>query len=145
MWDLQTGMHKRGSVLWLLWHMSCNFLAKSVFLVLLRGLMSYAWHRFIRSFLLKRLCVKKAPFVSSWLCMYLCEDIFLADHIYCKAVSNLDAGSSSMWKGKRRRSSKSSSKEKRPMKRSKTIKSPCGICKQECTNGGVCCDYWSAT
>ena len=65
----------------------------------------------------------------------------LADHIYCKAVSNLDAGSSSMWKGKRRRSSKSSSKEKRPMKRSKTIKSPCGICKQECTNGVVCCDY----
>lgn len=63
-----------------------------------------------------------------------------ADHIYCKSVNNLDAGSSSKRKGKRRGSRISSSKGKQPMKKSKTIKSPCGICKQECTDGVVCCD-----
>ena len=55
-------------------------------------------------------------------------------------VSHLDAEGSSKQKGKGRRSRKSSSMGKRPMKKLKTIKWPCGICEQECTHGVVCCD-----
>jgi hypothetical protein len=53
-------------------------------------------------------------------------------------VSHLDTEGSSKQKGKGRRSRKSSSMGKRPMKKLKTIKWPRGICEQECTDGVVC-------
>jgi hypothetical protein len=53
------------------------------------------------------------------------------------SVGHLDTEGSSKQKGKGRRSRKSSSMGKRPMKKLKTIKWPCGICEQECRQGSL--------